>query len=333
MGNIVPKFCLKTIVFFVIVITLFSANSALAESAKASFEDWLAVFKASAEHKGISKETLDVALQDLKFVPKIVKMDRNQPETKLTLQKYLSRVISRARVVTGRKKLKALQPLLRKIQQQYGVQARFIVAFWALETDFGRLTGGHYVIQALATLAYEGRRGQFFRKELMNALRIMEAGHVVRADMTGSWAGAMGQTQFMPSTFLGYAVDYNGDGKKNIWLTLEDALASAANYLSRLEWRDDITWGREVTLLAEFDDKLIDLTIEKRLSEWQALGVRKIDGRRLPTRDLMASIVRPDGEGGRAFIVYSNYRAILKWNRSHYFAISVGLLSNQIAQQ
>jgi len=329
----VSKFCLKSVVFFVIAIIVFSTHSVVAKPAKPSFDDWLAAFKADAEHAGISNETLEVALQDLRFAPKVVKLDRNQPEVKLTLQKYLDRVINRARVATGREKLTALQPLLGKIEKQYGVQARFIVAFWALETDFGRLTGGHYVIQALATLAYEGRRGAFFRKELMNALRIMEAGHVTRADMTGSWAGAMGQTQFMPSTFLGYAVDYNGDGKKNIWLTLEDALASAANYLSRLKWRDDITWGREVILPADFDAELIDLAIEKRLDEWQILGVRRMNGRSLPVRDLMASIVRPDGEGGRAFIVYSNYRAIMKWNRSHYFAISVGLLSNQIAQQ
>jgi len=176
--------------------------------------------------------------------------------------------------------------LLEEVAQKYGVQARFIVAFWGIETDFGRITGGFPLVPALATLAYDGRRSAYFRKELLNALEILDGGHIAPKDMVGSWAGAMGQCQFMPSSFLNFAVDGDGDGRKDIWTNRKDVFASAANYLSRSGWKGDQTWGRQVRLPDGFDAKLADLDVRKTLAEWQGLGVRRLDGSDLPVRDL-----------------------------------------------
>ena len=186
------------------------------------------------------------------------------------------------------------------------------------------------MIASLATLAYDGRRSAYFRGELLQALIILNEGHITADAMVGSWAGAMGQSQFMPSSFLNFAVDFDGDNRRDIWTTKADVFASAANYLARSGWRDDQTWGREVRLPAGFELALADLDVVKRLSEWQALGVRRADGGDLPARDLKASVVLPGGEGGPAFVIYDNYRTILKWNRSSYFAVSVGYLADLI---
>jgi len=208
------------------------------------------------------------------------------------------------------------------------VQPRFIVAFWGIETDFGRLDGGFSVVAALATLAYDGRRSKFFRGELIRAIRILDQGHITPERMKGSWAGAMGNFQFMPSSFENFAVDYDGDGKRDIWRNKKDAFASAANYLSKSGWKNDQTWGRQITLPAGFDQKLVGLKVRKRMSEWQALGVRKVDGSALPKRELMASLVQ--ATRGPVFLTYNNYRVILKWNRSTYFAVAVGTLAEKI---
>jgi len=199
-----------------------------------------------------------------------------------------------------------------------------------VETDFGRLTGGFPVISALATLAYDGRRSKYFRKALLGAIKIIDDGHIKAADMTGSWAGAMGQSQFMPSSFLAYAVDYDGDGRKNIWTSREDVFASTANYLARVGWKGDQTWGRAVRLPKDMDPALAGLKIRKRLSQWRKLGVRRADGGALPKRDLMASLVLAEGPGSPAFLVYGNYRAILKWNRSTFYALAIGSLADRL---
>jgi membrane-bound lytic murein transglycosylase B len=233
----------------------------------------------------------------------------------------------------GRRHFALNKPLLEEVGRKFGVQPRFIVALWGVETRYGTYTGGFPVIAALATLAYDGRRSDYFRGELLKGLTILEEGHIAPADMMGSWAGAMGQSQFMPSSFLDFAVDFDGDNRRDIWTTSADVFASAANYLARSGWRNDQTWGREVTLPNGFDPALADLDVVKRLSAWQALGVRRADGSDLPTRDLKASVVLPGGEGGPAYVVYSNYRTILKWNRSHYFAMSVGRLADLIGNR
>jgi len=298
-----------------------------------SFKAWLEAFRQEALVKGVSEETLSKSLPLIKEpIKKVIKFDRNQPEFKLTFDQYLNRVAPKSRVKRGQRLLKKHNKLLTTIEEKYGVQKRFLVAFWGMETDFGRLTGGFNVLNALATLAYDGRRSKFFRKQLMNALFIIDAGHVEPEKMTGSWAGAMGQTQFMPSTFLAYATDFDGDGKINIWKSTADALASGANYLSNVGWNGDQTWGREVTLPKDIDKDLLDLKIKKKIAEWQELGVRRITGKDLPLVDLDASVVQLDDKTGRAYMVYDNYRAIMDWNKSKNFATAIGILSDRIGR-
>ncbi|MCE2510528.1 MAG: lytic murein transglycosylase [Alphaproteobacteria bacterium] len=295
------------------------------------FGAWLSALRAEAEEKGIRAEILDAALRDVTPLERVIELDRSQPEFTLTFDDYLSRVVPASRVNKGRQKLAENRALLQEVAKRYGVQPRFLVAFWGIETDFGRLTGGFSVIQALATLAYDGRRSTFFRKELLAALQILNEEHIAPDAMTGSWAGAMGQSQFMPTTFLGFAVDHDGDGRQDIWTSRGDVFASAANYLAKSGWRGDETWGRAVRLPEGFDSALIGLETEKPIGEWQALGVRRANGNDLPKADLQGSIVLAEGSGGPAFLVYRNYRAILTWNRSTFFAVAVGTLADRIA--
>lgn len=298
---------------------------------RVSFGEWLSEFRAEASAAGIREAILSAALTGLEPIDRVVQLDRNQPEYTLTLAQYLTRVAPQSRVNRGRRLLQEHRELLTRIETEFGVQARFVVAFWAIESDFGSNVGGFPVIQSLATLAWDPRRSSFFRAELLAALQILNEGHIAPENMRGSWAGAMGQTQFLPSVFLRSAVDYNGDGRKDIWGSPADALASAANHLRNIGWLGDQTWGREVLLPANFDIAIADLDIRKRIGEWQALGVRRTDGTDLPSRQLQSSIVLPEkGSLRPAFLVYNNYRSILRWNRSTLFALGVGLLADRI---
>ena len=295
------------------------------------FQIWLGKLRVEAEGKGIPLSILDEALAGIQPIPRVIELDRRQPEFTLTFTQYRDRVVPQSRIKKGRVKYQENRDLLEEIGGKIGVQPRFIVALWGIETDFGRVTGGFKVIPALATLAHDGRRSAFFRKELLNALQILHEGHIAPKEMMGSWAGAMGQSQFMPSSFLAHAVDYDGDGRRDIWTTRPDVFASAANYLAKSGWRADQTWGREVKLPRDFDFALADLKVRKPIGGWQALGVRQPDGGDLPTRQLSASIVLPEkGKMSPAYLVYSNYRTTLRWNRSTYFALAVGLLSDGI---
>ena len=295
------------------------------------FNTWLDKLKTEAKRQGISQKTLDSSLIGIKPIPRVIELDRKQPEFTLTFAEYLKRVVSDRRIRIGKSKLKEHEELLKEISLKYGVQSRYIVALWGIETDFGRITGGFPVISSLATLAYDGRRSKFFRKELLLALKIVDGGHILANDMVGSWAGAMGQNQFMPSSFHAYAVDYDKDGSKDIWKTLPDIFASIANYLSKSGWQADQTWGRPVSLPENFSRKFLGRKLKKPLGEWQQLGVRKLSGQDLPKRNLLSSIIRPEkGQIGPAFLIYNNYEVILKWNRSNYFATAVGILSDKI---
>jgi membrane-bound lytic murein transglycosylase B len=294
------------------------------------FEKWLVDLRSEALARGISGKILDAALTGVEPIPRIIELDRNQPEFKLTLEEYVKRVVSSKRVAMGRRKLAENRELLEQMRRRYNVQPRFLVAFWGIESNFGSVTGGFPVVDALATLAHDTRRSAFFRSELLDALHILDAGHIATKQMRGSWAGAMGQLQFMPSTFRRHGVDADGDARIDIWNSRPDVFASAANYLAQSGWKGDQIWGREVRLPEGFDRDLIGRDLRKRLSQWQALGVRRASGRDLPRPDLLSSIVQPDGPGGRAFVVYDNYRAILEWNRSDLFAISVGMLADRI---
>lgn len=314
-----------------VLLLLAVLGATAARAAAGDFATWLADLRAEAAGRGISAATLDAALAGVEPLPRVVELDRNQPEFTLTLDQYLARVVSDRRVEVGRAKLRENAALLGRVAARYGVQPRFLVALWGIETDFGRLTGGFNVVQALVTLAYDGRRSAYFRGELLDALAILEAGHVRPEAMVGSWAGAMGQTQFMPSSFRRFAVDFDGDGRADLWQSRPDVFASAANYLSRSGWTDGLTWGREAHLPEGFDPALLGLETRKPLSGWQALGVRRADGRDLPkSPDLEASLVAPDGPKGRVFLVYGNYRVILTWNRSHLFGIAVGTLADRL---
>jgi membrane-bound lytic murein transglycosylase B len=238
-------------------------------------------------------------------------------------------VVTERRILEGRQKLLEHKDLLSRISKQYGVQPEFVVALWGIETRYGQSIGSFPVIGAVATLAYDGRRSRFFRKELLSALRILNEGHIPAEKMKGSWAGAMGQVQFMPSSFQTYAVDYDGDGRIDIWNNIGDALASAANYLARSGWEEGRGWGQETDPPERFNKRLVNTRIRRSLNEWKRMGFSVKTFPKDP--DLQASIVQPDGEGGRMFLAYPNYDVILKWNRSHFFAVAVGTLADRIA--
>lgn len=308
------------------------AGPALATTAP-DFDSWLAGVREEAIADGVSPATIDEAFKAVYVNSRVIELDRKQPESRITFAEYRERVVTPARVATGRARLAELGPLLTEIGDRYGVAPRFIVALWAVESNFGEHIGGYPVITALATLAYEGRRAEFFRRELIDALHIVDDGHVTAGNMLGSWAGAMGQSQFMPSSFRRYAVDEDGDGRRNIWDSTADVMGSIANYLAKHEWTPDQSWGRAVQLPQGFDRGLVSLDIEKPVAEWQRLGVRRPGGGDLPGHHLAASLVQPDGPGTATYIVYGNYKVIMKWNRSTYFATAVGQLADLIGQE
>lgn len=304
-----------------------------APAAELEFDAWLKAFRQEAIAKGIPAAIVEQSLVGVAPIPRVLELDRRQPETTLTFDEYITRVVNPGRVESGRARLHEHRELLGRVSHAYGVQPRFIVALWGIETDFGRITGNFSILSALATLAYDGRRSAFFREELLNALRILARSNIAPQELRGSWAGAMGQSQFMPSTYLAYAVDFDGDGRADIWNSRADVFASAANYLSKVGWRADETWGREVRLPAGFERALIDHNkVQKPLIEWQALGVRRTDGGDLPARELNASVIQPGGADGPSFLIYNNYRVLLRWNRSLYFATAVGFLADRIGE-
>jgi membrane-bound lytic murein transglycosylase B len=299
-----------------------------AAAQQGDFATWLQALRREGLQRGISARTLDEALAGVSVIDRVIELDRRQAEFTLTFDEYIARVVPAQRVETARARLAENKELLGRVSAKYGVQSRFIVALWGIESDFGRQLGNFQVIPALATLAYDGRRSNYFRGELFNALKIIDAGHIAARDMRGSWAGAMGQSQFMPSTFVSYAVDFDGDGRSDIWGTRADIFGSIANYLSRLGWKADETWGREVRLPAGFNTALIDDKVRKSIADWHSLGVRSASGDALPARNVVGSLVKP--MGGPTFLVYSNFRTIMVWNRSTFFATAVGYLSDRI---
>lgn len=301
-------------------------------AADESFDNYVTGLKQEARAKGIDESILESAFANVTFIERAVKADKNQPEKKLTLDEYLPKAVPQWKIAQANKYYHQHRKALERVGRQYGVQPRFIVALWGVESNFGKLTGSYSVIEALTTLAYEGRREAFFREQIMAALSILQDGHITVGEMKGSWAGAMGQPQFMPTSYLTFAVDGNGDGKADIWKTEADVFASAANYLSKSGWDDKYTWGRQVKVPDGLSDDLKGVEPQKRktLSEWQALGVRRLNGSALPKVDVDAWLVQPDDNHGRAYLIYGNYQTLLKWNRSHYFALAVSTLADSI---
>ncbi|MGR6839270.1 lytic murein transglycosylase [Aliivibrio wodanis] len=312
---------------------LIMATSVTANTSEGKFQDYVVELKNEARDKGISEPILERAFKNIVFKAKAVKSDRNQPEKRLTLDEYIPRAVPKWKIKQANDLYKKHYKDLARIGKEYGVQPRFIVALWGVESNFGKFTGGYNVIEALTTLAYDGRREALFRKQTMAALTILQQGHITPENMKGSWAGAMGQCQFMPTSFLAYAVDGNGDGRKDIWTTEADVFASAANYLKQVGWDDTYTWGRQIQLPTSLDaESLKGLSDEKGklLSQWQDLGIRRLNGKALPSVDIEAWLVQPDDKNGRAYLVYNNYQVLMDWNRSHYFALAVSHLADSI---
>jgi membrane-bound lytic murein transglycosylase B len=313
---------------------LFLPKSVYAQQDKnqAGFERYIQSFKQEAVTKGYDASFLDRVFCDAAFRQRVVKADKNQPERKITLDSYLATRVPDWKVKQAVDLLNKYQDVLHQVENKFGVQARFIVALWGNESNFGKITGKHPVISSLTTMAYEGRRETMFKKQLYAALDILQEGHIGQENLLGSWAGAMGQSQFMPTSFLHYAYDFDGDGKKDIWSNPADVFASIANFLKTEGWSDSATWGRQVTLSPGFDLSVagLDKTKMRTLQQWQALGVRKYDGSSLPAVNVKASLIMPDGEKGRIYLVYNNFHTLMGWNRSSYFGVSVGYLSDRI---
>lgn len=326
---------MKKIAPLFLLLALFAAPASAEDKAQNSqpFATWLQEFEKDALAKGIKQETLDEAFADTEPLDRVIELDHKQPESVRTLPEYLASAVSAKRVTEGRKNYAQNRTLLNKIGKKYGVQPKYIVALWGIETNFGKTTGGFRTIDALATLAYDGRRSDFFRDELIKALKILQEEDMAPEDLRGSWAGALGQCQFMPTSFLLYAVDYNHDGRRDIWDSKGDVFASIANYLKSSGWNAGESWGREVSIPDDFDRSLMDVSKEKPLSEWRRLGVRKADGKPLPDQKINASLILV-GEGDDAvpYIVYGNFKVLLKWNRSRMFATAVSTLADKLGQ-
>jgi membrane-bound lytic murein transglycosylase B len=311
------------------------------EPARPEFSTWLEEVKQEAIGRGIDAGTVARALDGLEPLEVVVQRDRSQAESVLTVDEYVRRRLTPRFVRTANERAAAERQTLAKIGARYGVQPRVLVAIWGLESNFGRFSGVRPVVQALATLAWEGRRGAFFKDELMNALQIVDRGDIELAVMKGSWAGAMGQTQFMPSSYLKHAEDFDGDGDRDIWRSTPDVLASIANYLKNYGWQTDQTWGREVRLPPGGTKALLEkvalrstgcraereMSEARPLAEWQKLGVRTVEGRALPKVDRTASLL-PAGK--RAFLVYANYETLLGYNCAHAYALAVGQLADRL---
>ena len=299
------------------------------------FAIWLSNFQQKALELGITKQTLDLSFKNIEPNKRVIELDKRQPEFTITLDEYLNNTTPKFRVNKGKKLYLENKDLLKKISDEYGVQPRFLLALWGIETSFGQYTGSFNVVRSLTTLSYDLRRREYFTGELINALKIIDQGHTSPETMDGSWAGAMGQCQFMPTSFINYAIDFDNDGKKDIWNTIPDVLASAANYLSSSGWDDSQTWGREVTIVNNIEESLVTTSARKveeskKLAYWSKLGVRNLDGTSLPDVDIESYLVFPEGPDGRKFIVYENFKTILKWNRSLFFGLAVGRLSDLI---
>lgn len=323
------------------MVLTFSQGSHAQTSERVDFSTFVEGLRADALARGVSAATVERALTGLEPSPTVIERDQSQAEAVLTIDQYLARRLTRPLVRTARNMATKHRRLLGRVNAEYGVPPRIVVAIWGLESNFGRFSGVRPTIQALATLAWEGRRGAFFRGELMDALAIVDRGYIGLDELRGSWAGAMGQTQFMPSSYLKWAEDFDGDGDRDIWRSEQDIFASIANYLQEHGWSRDTTWGREVRLPADRLGALREtaglraegcraereMTIRLPLDRWHALGVRTVAGATLPRVAIEASLIHT---GRRAFLVYANYDSLLAYNCAHSYALAVALLAERI---
>ncbi len=280
--------------------------------------------------EGVSEQTVKSSFANIKQIPRVKKLDKSQPEFTQTFTDYFTKRVTPWRVSQGRKLYQKHNKLLKQLHKQYGVPPQYLLAFWGLETNFGRYKGKMPVLSSLATLACDPRRSEFFTKEMILALKLKQKNKLTDSKMVGSWAGAMGHTQFMPSAYYQYAVDGDGDGIVDLWDSTEDALSSAANFLSQLGWARNERWGREVLLPQDYQYQYLGKKDTQPLTRWAQLGVTKANGSKLATPNMDAALYLPMGAAGPAFIGYQNFDVIMRWNRSVFYAISVGHLADRI---
>lgn len=317
----------------VLFIALMIHNQAVAnaiQTGASNFSDCISRLHVKARVQGISEVTVTQVLNKVEFMPRVIELDRRQPEFTQTFADYFSARITEDRVRRGKTLLAKYRQLLGRIEQQTRVPAQYLIALWGLETNYGSYLGNTSVPNALATLACDQRRQTFFTDELLNALRIIDAGDVAADHMVGSWAGAMGHMQFMPSTYLRYARDGDGDGRRNLWESIPDALISAGFFLQQLGWNPEQHWGQEVKLPAGFDYSLSGRKQSLSLTEWAAMGVTTVSGPSLPPSDQNASLLVPAGHKGPVFLVYENFNVLMDWNHSEFYALTVGHLADRI---
>lgn len=316
---------------FVLFGLALSSSVSVCVFAQSSWYNYISQLRSEALTQDIRPEVFDRAFQNItKPSKKVLHFDRTQPEKRLTFLKYRKTRANETRIAIGRREIKKHAMLLNHIASQYGVSKCFIVSLWGLETSYGRFMGSFPVIKSLATLAYDNRRAAFFRKQLFYALHILNGDHVKLKDFKGEWAGASGQPQFLPSSWHHYAVDHNGDGRKDIWKTHSDVFASIANYLIQHGWKSGQPWAIKVTLPMHFDEVLLSRKVVKSVSEWLSLGVRVSTNKHLLDTDLPASVVEPDG--GPVMMIFNNFKVIMKWNHSIYYAGTVGYMAEQICR-
>ncbi|MBO1255146.1 lytic murein transglycosylase [Alteromonas sp. 5E99-2] len=322
----------KGVTLWICFVSFYLFSSNVFAQNEAEFALYVEQLFIEAKEKGFSEDILTQAKASIAFRPTVVKADKSQPEKRITLSDYLSTRVPDWKVEQAVSLYQTHKELIKQVEQDFGVQGRFIVALWGNESNFGKIQGKHPVLSSLASLAFEGRRETLFKTQFFAALTILQEGHINLEAFNGSWAGAMGQSQFMPTNFLAYAVDYDNDGKKDIWNSVPDVLASIANFLKQHGWNDEYTWGRQVDASAVTDSSIVGL--DKRLSKpihtWGEFNVTRYDGQPLPNVPIKAWLLMPDGETGRHYLVYDNFQTLMRWNRSSYFGISVSYLSERI---
>ena len=325
------------IVFVAVLVPLKVWAEESEETPPKEWMDFLSDLKKDMISRGISEKTIEKAYGNRTYYhkkPEVKALEQMQAEFILTSTDYINRIVTKSRVNEARQKYKELQKKYGKIEEEYGVPLSYLTAFWAVETNFGQNKGKHHLIDSLTNLSYNGRRAQFFKNELYHVLKIMDKFDLSHEKIKGSWAGAMGHFQFMPSTYNAYAKDYDGDGVADVWDEFSDALASAANYLSDLKWKKDEPWGEAVMLPWNFDYHQTGRNIKKTVKEWKKIGVTKPNGKPLDVDDnLKASIIMPDGYKGPTYIVFSNFNRIMIWNRSDNYALAVGILADYISSK
>lgn len=292
------------------------------------FESFINQIKSQAASKNISTQTLTI-LDNITPNPRIMELDNSQAEFSLNFWQYINSRVSPNRVLIGSQKIKNNRQLFTEVYQEYGIPKHILIAFWGLESNFGANTGSFDLVRSLTTLAFDKRRRSFFTSQLLTTLKLIDE-NKLNANTKSSWAGAMGSVQFMPTNVATYGIDKDGDGVINLWTSESDIFHSAANFLSKIGWNQGETWGREVIIPANFDYSLADLSIKKNLVEWDKIGVLNANSSQLPKSELRASLVLPMGYKGPAFLVYRNFRAILNWNRSTLYALSVGILADKL---